>query len=283
MKASLLNKLDNLSDRFEELTGARIYHMFIMPGGVRDGLPEGFDQAATEIFALGFEMAIAEDDRELVTAEAGRHVGGTECCGQTPRRLSDHLVASRVPVQVVVLLEVVHVDQHQGEWVAKSVQVLRFFVHEGFDGAAVEQSGQCVVLRQVLQSAYQAHDHHVAQHKAAGDRQSHAREDHPEAHDIRVHDRVPCVRRPSLGHQRDGHEQVVARVEHADADGPLIDTSWSGVLEPATAAALRRVMWRFPLLTFGVVARIHWHALLLWLKKVPFWRKPEPPRDFVTR
>jgi len=80
-----------------------------------------------------------------------------------------------------------------------------------------------------------------------------------------------------------GQDRIVARVDHGDADGPLIDTSWSGVLEPATAAALRRVMWRFPLLTFGVVARIHWHALLLWLKKVPFWRKPEPPRDFVTR
>jgi len=80
-----------------------------------------------------------------------------------------------------------------------------------------------------------------------------------------------------------GQNRIVARVDHGDADGPLIDTSWSGVLEPAKAAALRRVMWRFPLLTFGVVARIHWHALLLWLKKVPFWRKPEPPRDFVTR
>ncbi|MBL7004397.1 MAG: NADH-quinone oxidoreductase subunit D [Gammaproteobacteria bacterium] len=33
---------DLMLDRFEELTGARIYHMFIMPGGVRDELPEGF-------------------------------------------------------------------------------------------------------------------------------------------------------------------------------------------------------------------------------------------------
>lgn len=33
---------DLMLDRFEELTGARIYHMFILPGGVRDGLPEGF-------------------------------------------------------------------------------------------------------------------------------------------------------------------------------------------------------------------------------------------------
>ncbi|NCC23357.1 MAG: NADH-quinone oxidoreductase subunit D [Alphaproteobacteria bacterium] len=33
---------DLMLDRFEELTGGRIYHMFILPGGVRDGLPDGF-------------------------------------------------------------------------------------------------------------------------------------------------------------------------------------------------------------------------------------------------
>ena len=80
-----------------------------------------------------------------------------------------------------------------------------------------------------------------------------------------------------------GVQRIVARVDHADAGGPLIDTSWSGQLEPATAQALRRLVWRYPLLSLAVVARIHWHALKLWLKKVPFWRKPEPPRDFVTR
>jgi len=35
---------DLMLDRFEELTGARIYHMFILPGGVRDDLPEGFQE-----------------------------------------------------------------------------------------------------------------------------------------------------------------------------------------------------------------------------------------------
>ena len=33
---------DLMLDRFEELTGARVYHLFILPGGVRDGLPAGF-------------------------------------------------------------------------------------------------------------------------------------------------------------------------------------------------------------------------------------------------
>ena len=39
---------DLMLDRFEELTGARIYHMFILPGGVRDGLPDGFDKRMEE-------------------------------------------------------------------------------------------------------------------------------------------------------------------------------------------------------------------------------------------
>jgi NADH-quinone oxidoreductase subunit D len=39
---------DLMLDRFEELTGARIYHMFILPGGVRDGLPEGFEERMEE-------------------------------------------------------------------------------------------------------------------------------------------------------------------------------------------------------------------------------------------
>jgi NADH-quinone oxidoreductase subunit D len=39
---------DLMLDRFEELTGARIYHMFILPGGVRDRLPDGFAQRMEE-------------------------------------------------------------------------------------------------------------------------------------------------------------------------------------------------------------------------------------------
>jgi hypothetical protein len=78
-------------------------------------------------------------------------------------------------------------------------------------------------------------------------------------------------------------ERIVARVDHDDAQGqPLIETSLSGALEPVTAASLRRALLRYPALTLGVVARIHWQALRLWLKRVPFWRKPVPPADLIT-
>jgi DUF1365 family protein len=78
-------------------------------------------------------------------------------------------------------------------------------------------------------------------------------------------------------------ERVVARVDHADANGPLIQTSISGVLVPATREEIRRTLWRYPLFTFAVMFRIHWHALLLWLKRVPFFTKPEPPSQLVSR
>jgi hypothetical protein len=78
-------------------------------------------------------------------------------------------------------------------------------------------------------------------------------------------------------------ERIVARVEHDDDAGPLILTSMSGRLEPLSAAAVARASIRMPLMTLGVILRIHWQALKLWLKRVPFISKPEAPESFVTR
>ena len=81
----------------------------------------------------------------------------------------------------------------------------------------------------------------------------------------------------------DGIEKTVARIDYDDASGPLIQTSVSGTLEPLTKAAIRKALLRYPAMTFGVVARIHWQAFKLWLKRVPFVPKPKPPEIFVTR
>ena len=78
-------------------------------------------------------------------------------------------------------------------------------------------------------------------------------------------------------------DRTVARIEHDDAQGPLIQTSVSGVLVPATLAAQRQALWRFPWMTLMVMLRIHWQALQLWRKRVRFFTKPNPPTDFVTR
>lgn len=75
----------------------------------------------------------------------------------------------------------------------------------------------------------------------------------------------------------------LARVDHDDDAGPLIQTSVSGILAPLTEAGARAAFFSQPLLTLGIVARIHWHALRLALRRVPFFARPAPPAQFVSR
>ncbi len=70
-----------------------------------------------------------------------------------------------------------------------------------------------------------------------------------------------------------GAGRCIARIEHDDAEGPVLLTSVSGDLAPLSAARLRQALRRMPLLTLGVIARIHWQALRLLLKRVPFFGK----------
>ena len=44
--------------------------------------------------------------------------------------------------------------------------------------------------------------------------------------------------------------------------------------KPLSAASLRRVLWRYPLMTAQVVGAIHWQALRLWLKRNPVHDHP---------
>jgi DUF1365 family protein len=78
-------------------------------------------------------------------------------------------------------------------------------------------------------------------------------------------------------------DRFIARIDHDDADGPLLLTSIEGRLAPLTDALLVRAFFTYPAFTFGVMARIHWQALKLWLKRVPYFRKPAPPATVLTR
>ncbi len=75
----------------------------------------------------------------------------------------------------------------------------------------------------------------------------------------------------------------LARIDHDDRDGPLLVTSLSGRFAPATRWTALRALISYPLFSLAVIARIHWHALILWLRRVPFHRKPPRPRDPLTR
>ncbi len=80
-----------------------------------------------------------------------------------------------------------------------------------------------------------------------------------------------------------GSEQTVARIDHDDAIGPLILTSISGSAATLSSANVLRAFFSYPLMTFGVIAKIHWQALKLFIKRVPFFSKPLPPAGKLSR
>ncbi len=78
-------------------------------------------------------------------------------------------------------------------------------------------------------------------------------------------------------------DRCVARIDHEDARGVLLQTSLSGALEPLTARSVAKALVAYPLFGIGVIARIHWQAWRLWRHHVPFVRRPAPPPDALAR
>lgn len=82
---------------------------------------------------------------------------------------------------------------------------------------------------------------------------------------------------------RESQQASSVAIDYHDAEGLLIRTVVGGRLRPLTWADALSALIRQPLLTPGVVARIHWQALRLFLKKVPFYGKhPSPGRNAGT-
>ncbi|HTB04023.1 MAG TPA: DUF1365 domain-containing protein [Bradyrhizobium sp.] len=61
-------------------------------------------------------------------------------------------------------------------------------------------------------------------------------------------------------------ENVKLRILETDREGPLLAASFSGRRQRLTTRSLLRAFFALPLVTFKIVAAIHWEALRLWLK-----------------
>lgn len=72
-------------------------------------------------------------------------------------------------------------------------------------------------------------------------------------------------------------------IEHLEQGRSILKTAVHGRLEPLSAASRRRAAWQVSAMSLAVLARIHWQALQLWCKRIPFHRQPAPPERFVTR
>ena len=82
-----------------------------------------------------------------------------------------------------------------------------------------------------------------------------------------------------------GADRWLARIDYFDGEGDsvLLETHVSGRVQALTVEAARGLLWRYRWFTLAVVARIHWHAMRLWFKRVPFFTKPVPPDSLLTR
>lgn len=95
-----------------------------------------------------------------------------------------------------------------------------------------------------------------------------------------------CYRFRFMLSERGAHgaeARFIARIDHDDADGPVLLASIEGRLEPLTDARLLHAFFAYPAFTLGVMARIHWQALTLWRKRAPWFSKPPPPTAALTR
>lgn len=74
-------------------------------------------------------------------------------------------------------------------------------------------------------------------------------------------------------HLRLPDEKLHITVDDLDNDGKMLISALTGTRRALSDAALLACAVKYPLLTLKVTALIHWHALRLWIKRVPWFGK----------
>jgi uncharacterized protein len=84
-------------------------------------------------------------------------------------------------------------------------------------------------------------------------------------------------------------EQSVLRIDYRDAlhhpgaaKEITLSTSISGEHRDISVVSCMRALFAYPVQAVTVVARIHWQAIKLWVKRVPFYSKPIAPEQGVS-
>jgi DUF1365 family protein len=86
-----------------------------------------------------------------------------------------------------------------------------------------------------------------------------------------------------IRNSRAEHEETLARIDHHTAEGALLLTNISGTAHELNDRNVLLALLRYPLMNFMVITRIHWQALKLWFKRVPFYSKPAPPLEELSK
>ena len=77
-------------------------------------------------------------------------------------------------------------------------------------------------------------------------------------------------------------QAIRVRILESDAEGPILSATFSGSFTKLTSANLLRLCSSMPLLTVKVIAAIHFEAIRLWLKGVPFFPPGKRKRSLGT-
>ena len=72
-------------------------------------------------------------------------------------------------------------------------------------------------------------------------------------------------------------EKLDVRIDDRDGDNKILLTTLTGTRAALSHARLLWFTLKYPLVTLKVIALIHWHAFVLWLKRVPVHRKADQP------
>jgi DUF1365 family protein len=67
------------------------------------------------------------------------------------------------------------------------------------------------------------------------------------------------------------------RIHETEGGEPLLAATFAGEARSLDSATLAGCLLKFPLLTWKIMAGIHWEALKLWLKGAIFHKSPPPP------
>ena len=76
---------------------------------------------------------------------------------------------------------------------------------------------------------------------------------------------------------RQDSSRHVSRIEYIRDGIPALMTSINGIEHDITLKQRWKAIFCFPLMTFGIIFKIHWQALILWIKGIKFHKKPNPP------
>jgi uncharacterized protein len=67
------------------------------------------------------------------------------------------------------------------------------------------------------------------------------------------------------------------RIHETESGEPLLAATFHGEARPLTGTVLARCLLKIPLMTWKIMAGIHWEAAKLWRKGARFHRSPPPP------